>query len=216
MADIQELIITLLFGIAIGIVPTYVGHLLAVRHSKRERFSPYIVELYGIVTKIMTRTNARNLNDSYKNLINARIDEEMRESAAKKLGIESNTSPEILGATFSASILFFTSLSALSEVVRECRNFEPIFGKMDKEGLLSALRLKDEKLNSYLWWFHESCSSIVGQTNDIVGELGITGTNNPNRSEAISSRTFERLTMLRIDSLFKYGEFLEKHLRKYV
>jgi DNA-binding Lrp family transcriptional regulator len=174
--------------------------------------------MYGIVSRIMRKIDAEKLGEHYKMLLNARIEEEMRETAMKKLNIEPSNVFESFGTSFVAYSLFVSSFNDLIETIRECREFESAFSDMDQKGLLSTLRLRDERLHSDLYWFHESSRYIVEETKDIADKLRTTTEVNDQTKAGVmsQSQTFQRIMMLNTHNLFLPGKSLEKRLRKYV
>lgn len=218
MADILELSATFVVGLGIGIITTYVGHWLSGKRLKKEQFSPYLRKLHGIISRIMTKTEAKQLNSRFHALQNAMIEEEMRKSAMEKLSIEPSNVFESFGSSFGAYFFFISSFDSLVETIRECKNFESVYSEIEKKGILSTLELRDKRLYTYLSWFHDSASYIVKKTKDIFDQLRTTNEAiDQSESGTMSqSQAFQRIRMINTHDLFHWGEWLEKRLRKYL
>lgn len=199
-----------------GLIPTFIAYWLSVKRARKEQFSSYFLSLYGIVSKMITRVHAGNLNDRFKALMNARIEGEMRKSAMEKLGIDPSSVVENAGPSFAADFLFLLSFGDVIETVKECRNYESVFSEMEKKGILPSLRLRDEKLHSYLFWVHNSAQTIVEQTKDIALETRTEKDDKKESEASIESQDFQNLMGLSTEYLFRYAKLLEKRLRKYV
>ena len=218
LADFTELLITFVLGLSTAYSTAYIAYWLSVRRSKKEQFQPYLQKLYGIVSRIMSHADAEKLNERYRHLLNAAIDQEIRESAMKKLAIEPSNVFESFGSSFIAYSLFVHSFNDLVETIRECKDFEIIFSEMEKKGIFSTLKLRERRLHTELSWFHGSSGYVVEETKDIVGALRTTTEANDQSSPGSMSpsQAFQKLMMLSTHNLFHFGASLEKRLKKYV
>lgn len=224
MADHLDLIISFVSGLFIGAVTTYLGHLWSMRRTKEEEFLPYLRKLYGIVSRIMDRTDAENFKTQYNRLIDAKVNEKMRELAIKEL-TEGQTSKIPMPIWWSPSlatyITFVMSFKHLIEVAKECRDFESVYAEMEIKGLIQALKLRNNRLSGYLNMFHSSAEYVSDETSDIIEKLEKI----EQTSEAIAVKEFksifqddmlQRLLELTTHNLFHFGLELKKQLEKHV
>jgi len=120
--DYQELISGFVLGLISGFFVEYIRHHFSVKRSKKEGFLPYLRKLYGSVSEIMKKTDAKELSKRYDRLFNAKVKEKIRESAIMELtGEEHIEIPEYMRPAFSARLMFFIRLSGhLSRNSRHC------------------------------------------------------------------------------------------------
>lgn len=213
------LVLTLISGFVVGFFVEYVHNHFSEKRSRKEEFLPYLLKLYRSVSRIMDNTDAQELSRNYERLMNATIEKKMRESAIRELtGKEEIKLYEWMRPTSYVWITFLFSYNSLIEVIRECNRFETVYMKMEKEGLMHALKLHHGRLYNRLSFFHSSASYIVKETNEIVGNL--VKSNELKKEQGIEAifedEIFGILLGLSTGNLFRFGSQLEKQLRKQI
>lgn len=217
----QELLLGFVLGVISGFLVGFFGeyfhHRFSRKRSREEVFLPYLRKLHGSVSEIMRRTEAEELRERYDTLINARIEEKMRESVTTELtGKEPIEIPDYMRPVFSAWLGFVSSYNSIVLVIRECRNFESVYAEMEKKGLIATLKVRHGRLYSPLSFFHGSASYIVEETADIVDSLAAAYEMKEGEAskEIFEDNVFGILRGINTHNLFLYGSELQKQLEK--
>lgn len=218
--DYQELVLGLVLGsisgFLVGFFVEYLHHYFSGKRSKEEVFLPYLRKLHGSISEIMKNTEAEELGKRYDRLINARIEEKMRESAIRELGAKEHVEiPEYMKPAFSALLIFLSSYNSIVEVIRECKRFESVYTEMEEKGLIATLKVHHGRLYNRLSFFHGSASYIVEETSDIVDNL-VKASELKEGQTIFEDDIFGTLRRINTHNLFLYGSEVQQQLKKRV
>ena len=209
-------------SLVIALIIEYAKYYRSKIRSREESLIPHLRKMHGNISKILEKTEAKNLDKKYDDLQTTKITQKMYENARQQVMVEEKINyPHNVDNTLSPAsmkeVLFLHSYRSLEEVFMECMKFEVVYEEMQTEGLLNTLEVKYKVLYRMMRSFH-SCAKTamndvkqgiikVGSVKDVT-DFHINYKNDHLRQLFMSD--------ILVHNIFTFGSDLEKELRKFL
>ncbi len=178
--------------------------------------------MHGNISRILERTDAKNLDNQYSDLQTTKITQKMYENARQQVMEEEklNYAPNIDNTLSPASIkemLFLHSYHSLEELFEECVKFEGVYEETQTEGLLNTVEVKYKVLCRMMRNFHSCAETAVKDVKQGIIKVGsvknMTDFHTNYHGDSLSKLL---MSAILVNNIFTFGSELEKELRKFL